>query len=345
MLHRRALVLALCASAVVGCASPDHAVPPADGVIDASADGALDASPTDGGEPGDALVEGELVADFTYSANNLMVAFADASTDAGGTVSAWSWDFGDGSTSTTQSPSHAYAATGTYSVTLTATDGASGTQSTKTKSVIVFAAAGSCLTYGSATTGIGNYTRWTGSQEGFYFGAGTHVVDVTRFDSVFGIGTAAQSTWPGNTGLTADFQVPTNKYISLRFTVPDGFMETVNNGGYGLNTSGYTAPVSITISRGDAPCGDFSNPASAPASNVVPGCWKNSINSQGQLAWTSGGTCVLQNDTAYFLNIINADISNADPAGTAELTSTQTQRCTSTTCGDPIRNKSVFYKN
>ena len=56
------------------------------------------------------------VADFTNSANNLIVDFTDAST---GTVENYLWDFGDGNTSVLMNPQHTYAAGGTYTVCLT----------------------------------------------------------------------------------------------------------------------------------------------------------------------------------------------------------------------------------
>jgi PKD repeat protein len=62
------------------------------------------------------------VADFTYQASELTVAFTDESTDADGSISSWHWNFGDGGTSTQQNPIHTYAAEGSYSVTLTVTD-------------------------------------------------------------------------------------------------------------------------------------------------------------------------------------------------------------------------------
>lgn len=293
---------------------------------------------------------GTPVANFTFSANGLAVTFTDTSTDVGGSINAWSWNFGEtGSgtnTSTQKNPSHTYAAAGTYTVSLTVTDSVNSAQSTKTLPVTVSAASGNCLTYGSATSGISNYTRWTGNQTADYFGAGSFSVDVTSFNSVFGIGTPEQATWPGNTALTAGFNMPNNKYMSLQFTVPAGFMETVVSGGYGLNTSGYSAPISMTISDGTAPCGDFSNPATNPTSKVVSGCWKNTMTSAGTLAWngTGGSKCLLQDNHTYYLNMINADISNADPAGTASLTSSKTGSCGGTSCGDPIRNKPILYK-
>jgi hypothetical protein len=51
----------------------------------------------------------------------------------------------------------------------------------------------------------------------------------------------------------------------------------------------------------------------------------------------------MQDSKTYYLNIINADISNADPAGSASLTSTKNGQCT-TACGDPVRNGSISFK-
>lgn len=59
---------------------------------------------------------------FDWQCNQLACQFTDASTDADGSVTAWSWDFGDGGTSGEQSPAHSFATAGTYTVTLTATD-------------------------------------------------------------------------------------------------------------------------------------------------------------------------------------------------------------------------------
>jgi PKD repeat protein len=59
---------------------------------------------------------------FTDTCTDLDCVFTDQSTDADGSVVAWSWAFGDGGTSTAQNPTHAYAAAGTYTVTLTVTD-------------------------------------------------------------------------------------------------------------------------------------------------------------------------------------------------------------------------------
>jgi Tol biopolymer transport system component len=65
------------------------------------------------------------VADFDAPSGAIAgsaASFTDQSTDADGTVVAWSWSFGDGATSSSRNPSHTYAAPGTYEVTLTVRD-------------------------------------------------------------------------------------------------------------------------------------------------------------------------------------------------------------------------------
>lgn len=65
---------------------------------------------------------------FSFDCELLVCAFTDESSDADGTVVAWSWEFGDGQTSTARNPDHTYAAGGTYQVSLEVTDddGATG---------------------------------------------------------------------------------------------------------------------------------------------------------------------------------------------------------------------------
>ncbi|GAA5130798.1 S8 family serine peptidase [Thalassotalea piscium] len=70
------------------------------------------------------------IADFTYDANYLSVAFTDNSSDVNDDIVSWAWDFGDGASSTEQNPFHSYAATGAYSVSLTVTDSEGHTSTT-----------------------------------------------------------------------------------------------------------------------------------------------------------------------------------------------------------------------
>lgn len=59
---------------------------------------------------------------FGSSCTGLACQFTDRSSDADGTIEAWSWSFGDGASSILQNPSHTYLAAGTYVVHLTVTD-------------------------------------------------------------------------------------------------------------------------------------------------------------------------------------------------------------------------------
>ena len=61
-------------------------------------------------------------ADFTYTANYLIVSFADVSTVGDGEINSWNWDFGNDETSDQQNPTNMYNAPGTYTVRLTVTD-------------------------------------------------------------------------------------------------------------------------------------------------------------------------------------------------------------------------------
>ena len=64
------------------------------------------------------------VAAFVVTCVSTTCTFQDRSTDADGTVTAWSWDFGDGTGSTERNPQHAYGVTAFTEVTarLTVTD-------------------------------------------------------------------------------------------------------------------------------------------------------------------------------------------------------------------------------
>lgn len=64
------------------------------------------------------------VAAFAVTCSSTTCTFVDQSTDADGTVTAWSWSFGDGTGSTTKNPQHTYVVTALTEVTvqLTVTD-------------------------------------------------------------------------------------------------------------------------------------------------------------------------------------------------------------------------------
>lgn len=289
-------------------------------------------------------------ADFTFTTNGLMAAFTDTSTDSGGTIGTHLWDFGDGGTSNATNPSHTYASANTYSVTETVTDSINGAPSSKTKSVTVSAGgtSDSCPVIASSTPSKGsNFSRWTGVRTVFYYGMGANTgnqqVDVTSHDSVwFG-------AWPGDSGRSLVFTLPLVNYISMKFTVPSNYF-TSNNpsvyGAYAIQESQRAALMAMTISTS---CGDFSDPIANPSSStVVPGCYVNNGGIYKGVSWHPSGQCALTNGETYYLNIINADISQVMPNGGGSAASTATKPvngCTSSSCTDPIQLGGNFGSN
>lgn len=187
------------------------------------------------------------------------------------------------------------------------------------------------ITVPSATQGIANYTRMTGIQNVNYFGAGYKAVDITSFDSVY------WKAWPGNGTLTAALQVPNNKYVSEKFHVPTDYMAGYSGpglwGNYSNAQTGYSAPVSFTIST----CpGDFSNPA-INGSTVVEGCWANAKTAGGFVQWRNDVTCELKDNTDYYLNYGNFSINAVLPNGAGSAASTKNGQCNGS-CSDSIRN-------
>jgi PKD repeat protein len=105
-------------------------------------------------------------ANFTSTANNLVVNFTDTSTDSDGTIAARAWTFGDGSTSTATNPSRTYAMAGTYTVTLKVTDN-EGATATKTATVTVTAGGGGSGVLMSGVP-VPNLSGATGTQRNWY---------------------------------------------------------------------------------------------------------------------------------------------------------------------------------
>jgi len=164
---------------------------------------------------------------------------------------------------------------------------------------------------------------------------GVHSVDVTKFISFY-----QANAWPGQQiGLIGQPTLPNGKYVSLQFTVPNGYMAGKPDstlGQYSVGSSGYSAPVSMTIST---TCGDFSNPSTNPAtSTVVSGCYKNKSLSPGGIVWRKTGSCALQDGKTYYLNFINADITNLLPGNQGTAISTRNSQCPAGSCSDPIDN-------
>jgi hypothetical protein len=193
----------------------------------------------------------------------------------------------------------------------------------------------------SANTVVANFSRLTGNLSVSYFGGGFSTVDVTSFGSIYQTSNPVSYDWPGAKNSIPDFSLPTNKYISAEFLVPPGYMAGAPAGIYGeyvVGESGYSAPVSMTIST---QCGDFSDPANYPASSVVPGCLANMAPADSFIAWQKSGSCALTDGTTYFLNIVNADIRLVQPngGGTAKSTSKNNfNTICSGACSVPIQN-------
>jgi hypothetical protein len=102
------------------------------------------------------------VASFTYSCSNLACSFdGSGSTDADGTVAAYSWTFGDSLSGTGVQVAHSFTAAGTYGVTLLVTDDDGATGSV-THQVTVSAAPSGTMSIG-ALTGIATSRQggWT----------------------------------------------------------------------------------------------------------------------------------------------------------------------------------------
>lgn len=179
-------------------------------------------------------------------------------------------------------------------------------------------------------TPSGTFTQWTGNHSVYYYSAGSRTIDVGNFDAIF------NGPWPGQYGVIADISIPATQYVAAKFTVPATYMTASNvpnplYGKFQVGQSNFSTTVSMTVSTD---CGDFSNPTS-PGSTVVPGCFLNKGGANTYVRWTNtGASCALSNSGVYYLNIINADISNVTHGG-GTATSTGNQLC-STTCSDPI---------
>lgn len=164
---------------------------------------------------------------------------------------------------------------------------------------------------------------------------GLKLVDTSLFSNIFEI------AWPGNYNDNIVISLPTNQYISAQFTTPANFFNPSQTnfptnlyGEYSVGETQFSANYSMTISTS---CGDFSAPGGG--STVVPGCRVINANNSNPsfMAWTGSGSCMLSAGQTYYLNIINANVSNVTPTG-GTATSTANSKCLSGVCGDPILN-------
>lgn len=226
------------------------------------------------------------------------------------------------------------AATKTYTVKATCSDANNQTASSSADITIGKAGqvtAGACPKVIPGSGSVPSFVS-TGPSTSFnYYSGGVQLIDPSLFSNIF------KSAWPGNFGLFATATLDNNKYISAQFHVPQNYMTAANApanlyGEYTIGETDASAPVTITIST---QCGDFAPPASG--SSVVPGCYKNKLVADQFLAWTKSSSCALQNDTTYYLNIINADVANLTPTG-GTATSTANAQCSGGHCTVPVSN-------
>jgi hypothetical protein len=212
---------------------------------------------------------------------------------------------------------------------------------TVTQAFVGGGGSGTCFTVPSSTQGINSFTQLTAQQNVNHFGGGVISTNPALFSSVF------RTAWPGFYNDIADFSLPVSSYLGMAFTVPHGYMANSANAAYWDNgvvealygnisvaSSGYSAPVSMTISTA---CGDFSNP-SANGSTVVAGCYLNKGIQAYSVQWRQSGSCTLQDDHSYFLNVIVADISAVTPNGGGTAASKKTANCSQTACSVPVEN-------
>jgi PKD repeat protein len=138
------------------------------------------------------------VADFSSTANHLIVQFNDTSNDSDGSIQSRQWDFGDGASSDQTNPSHTYDASGTYSARLTITDD-DGDQDTLTIEITVVANVAPTARF-SYTTDI-SYVQFND-------------------ESTDSDGTIASHQWDFGDGFTSVEAAPSHTYASSgSFTV------------------------------------------------------------------------------------------------------------------------------
>lgn len=167
-------------------------------------------------------------ANFSFQTTGLSVAFTDASTDAGGSIGAYSWTFGDGATSASASPAHVYAAAGTYDVVETVTDSVNGTKSSKTVSVSVTVTGG---------TPLANFT---------YLASGLSVVFTDA--SVDTGGSISTYAWSFGDGTSATIASPTHVFASAgSYQVTETVTDRTNG-----KTSSKILAVSVAATSGSS---------------------------------------------------------------------------------------------
>jgi len=166
-----------------------------------------------------------------------------------------------------------------------------------------------------------------------YLQYGIRGVDPSAFPAIFDFPSENTNPWPGAYGVYAGIYLPLNKYVSAAFTVANWLDMSSLYGQYSIGDLNYSAPISMSISYS---CGDFGQ---FVPTTVVPNCLVNAATAGGSLSWQGAPNeqaCVLQPGTTYYLNVINADISQLPSTGIA--VSTANASCNANVCFDPLIN-------
>ena len=198
---------------------------------------------------------------------------------------------------------------------------------------------GSCpkVVAGDGTAGVTSFVSQ--GQASVRVGGDQHTIsaDMSSFASVL-------DAFPGRMDTAYD-NLPVNNYISMQFQPPAGFFANAPDGWYQkfqMGTTGDDTKMSMTISTS---CGDFSDPVDA-GSSVVQGCRKVGGASQTGIIFSAQlipGTsqCVLADNTTYYWNIINANVTGVTPTGgkASSYRDGAGSSCTGQgTCSVPIQN-------
>ncbi|WP_405218087.1 PKD domain-containing protein [Agrococcus sp. Ld7] len=257
-----------------------------------SFDGLRVSDPNTGGEPANV----DPVASFTAAVSDLQVAVdGTASSDADGSIAAYSWNWGDATpASSGATATHSYAAAGTYTVSLTVTDDDGATASTSSQVTVTAAPGGNTAPTASFTTSVADLDL---------------AVDAAA--SADADGTIAGYSWnwgdatPASTGATATHTYAAAGTYTVTLTVTD------DDGATATTTREVTATDPVV--PGDfAAEDDFGRTVSQGwGSADVGGAWGVESGSSTPLS-VAGGTGVLTLGAGSTRNVLlnDADLQN-----------------------------------
>jgi PKD repeat protein len=246
-------------------------------------------------------------ADFSFSAADLAVTFADLSTDADGSVTWWSWDFGDGASTTERSPSHTYDAAGSYAVTLTVADNDGLTGSvTRTISVSEKAQAPTADFSYSAADLVVTFSDTSSDPDG----------SIASWSWSFGDGASSTTRSPSHTYVAAG-----SYDVTLTVTDNDGLTGSVTRT-VSVSPSGASQVVKLAFigDQGWESPGSFDGPRAVL--QLIKDEGADAVVHQGDFdydddpeAWVQQIDDVLGPDFPYFVSVGNHDVARWDGAG------------------------------